>query len=529
MLEIKDFSVSFPTQGINDPFKAVNKISLSIKTGERFALVGESGSGKTVTALSILNLLPNTLTSGQIIWRDRNLLKLPEKEIRLVRGNEIAMIFQEPMSALNPLMSIGDQIGEVLDIHEKISKIDKTIRVLELLDQTGIDDPNRRIKCFPHELSGGQRQRVLIAMALACKPSFLIADEPTTALDMTVRQQILNLLFSIQEKEGMSILLITHDLPLVERFAETVGVMKNGEIVELGQKETIFNEPQNEYTKKLLDSRPKPLNAKFIKRDVLVEVRNLSCNYNISKGLFSNKKFSAVSNENFAIYKGETLGVVGESGSGKTSLGMALLKLFSGKTAGQIKFNGIDLMKTSTKDLLGLRKKIQMVFQDPFSSLSPRLTIGQILEEGISLHFPSINSSDKARMCSEVMEEVGLNSTFLSRYPHEFSGGQRQRIAIARAIILKPELIVLDEPTSALDVSVQAQILSLLLNLQRTRGLTYLFISHDLSVIRAISHRILVMRFGKILEFGTTSHVLKQPRNEYTYKLMDAAFAHESI
>jgi microcin C transport system ATP-binding protein len=421
MLEIQDFSVVFQGPRKIDDFKAVNNVSLSIKSGERFALVGESGSGKTVTALSILNLLPDSKTSGCIYWKEKNLLSLREEEIRLVRGNEIAMIFQEPMSALNPLLSVGEQIGEVLDIHFQMPKNEKLSKVLDLLEQTGIDDPYRRINCFPHELSGGQRQRVLISMALACEPSFLIADEPTTALDMTVRQQILNLLFSIQEKKGMSILLITHDLPLVERFADRVGVMKNGEIIELESKEDIFTSPQHYYTKKLLASRPKPLNAKFIKRKVLVEVRNLSCNYNIGKGFFSRKKFSAVLNENFAIYKGETLGVVGESGSGKTSLGLAIMKLFPGNYSGQIKFDGIDLFKTKSKKLLHLRKKLQMVFQDPFSSLSPRLTIGQILEEGLILHFPNITSDERIKLCLDVLDEVGLKPEFLSRYPHEFS------------------------------------------------------------------------------------------------------------
>ena len=409
-----------------------------------------------------------------------------------------------------------------------ISKGEKLNRVLELLVQTGIDDPERRLNCFPHELSGGQKQRVLISMALACEPSFLIADEPTTALDMTVRQQILNLLFSIQEQKKMSILLITHDLPLVEKFANRVGVMQSGRLIETGLVEKIFNNPEQEYTKKLLDSRPKPLNATFTKRSVLVEVRNLSCKFDIGRSFFSKRQFSAVSRESFVIYKGETLGIVGESGSGKTSLGLALLNLFSGKLSGKISFDSIDLTSIKSRNLSPLRKRFQMVFQDPFSSLSPRMTVGQILREGLSLHYPSQSDSEKIKKCESMISEVGLERMHLDRYPHEFSGGQRQRIAIARAVILEPELIVLDEPTSALDVSVQAQVLELLMKLQTNRGLTFVFISHDLAVIRAISHRVVVMRNGRILEFGSTSHVLKQPKNEYTCQLLDAAFSHEN-
>jgi len=527
-LDVIDLNVVFESTKKQDNFSAVEKVNFSILPGERFALVGESGSGKTVTALSILKLLSQSVTSGQIFWNGENLQKCNSERIRSIRGKEISMIFQEPMSALNPLLTIGQQISEVLENHEMISNKEGIIRATELLKKTGVDDPERRVNSYPHQLSGGQRQRALIAMAIACKPKLLIADEPTTALDVTIRQQILSMLFELQESEGMSILLITHDLPLVERFAQKVGVMQNGKMIELGDKENIFNKPNHAYTKKLLDSRPKPLNAEFQKRSVLIEARNFSCTYKISSGFFSTKNYFAVSRENFVVYKGETLGVVGESGSGKTSLGLAILGLFSGVFKGQVKFDGLDLTKMSPNILRKTRRRFQMVFQDPFSSLSPRMTIAEILEEGLIHHFPQYIKEERKKLCEDILVEVGLDTRSLNKYPHEFSGGQRQRIAIARAVILEPDLIVLDEPTSALDVSVQAQVLKLLINLQNKRGLTYIFISHDLSVIRAISHRVLVMRNGKILEFGATRHVLTQPRNEYTYRLMDAALVQDA-
>ncbi len=527
-LDVIDLNVVFESTKKQDNFSAVEKVNFSILPGERFALVGESGSGKTVTALSILKLLSQSVTSGQIFWNGENLQKCNSERIRSIRGKEISMIFQEPMSALNPLLTIGQQISEVLENHEMISNKEGIIRASELLKKTGVDDPERRVNSYPHQLSGGQRQRALIAMAIACKPKLLIADEPTTALDVTIRQQILSMLFELQESEGMSILLITHDLPLVERFAQKVGVMQNGKMIELGDKENIFNKPNHAYTKKLLDSRPKPLNAEFQKRSVLIEARNFSCTYKISSGFFSTKNYFAVSRENFVVYKGETLGVVGESGSGKTSLGLAILGLFSGVFKGQVKFDGLDLTKMSPNILRKTRRRFQMVFQDPFSSLSPRMTIAEILEEGLIHHFPQYIKEERKKLCEDILVEVGLDTRSLNKYPHEFSGGQRQRIAIARAVILEPDLIVLDEPTSALDVSVQAQVLKLLINLQNKRGLTYIFISHDLSVIRAISHRVLVMRNGKILEFGATRHVLTQPRNEYTYRLMDAALVQDA-
>tara|TARA_B100000963_G_C22621319_1_gene670104 strand:- start:673 stop:2253 length:1581 start_codon:yes stop_codon:yes gene_type:complete len=526
MLEFVDFSLKFKNK--ENTVTVVDNLNFKVRKGERFALVGESGSGKSVTAMSVLRLLPEATTEGKIYWNGINLLS-EDTDIRTIRGKKISMIFQEPMSALNPVYTVGDQISEALNQLTELSTEKRNDKVFELLELTGIDEPSRRAQCYPHELSGGQRQRILIAMALACEPELLIADEPTTALDVTIRQQVMELLYSIQAKKQMSILLITHDLPLVESFAERVGVMKNGEMIECEAKEKLFAKPQHAYTKLLLNSRPTALNAPYQKRDVLLEARNISCSYKIKKGFLTSKKIYPVSDQSFVIYKGETLGVVGESGSGKTSLGMALLRLFPGNSFGTLRFGSEEYSAMRKRDLFKLRRKIQMVFQDPFSSLSPRMTISEILEEGLTLHFPSMTILDKKKKCRDVMEEVGLAEEHLERYPHQFSGGQRQRISLARAIVIEPQLLVLDEPTSALDVSVQKQIIDLLLNLQRKRNLTYFFISHDLAVIRALAHRLLVMRYGRVLEFGLTSHVLSQPKHDYTCSLLDAAFAHERV
>jgi microcin C transport system ATP-binding protein len=439
------------------------------------------------------------------------------------------MVFQEPMTALNPLLTIGRQIGEVLELHEGLSRAEAHERAAGLLDRVGIDDPQRRALAYPHQLSGGQRQRALIAMALACRPALLIADEPTTALDMTLRQQVLDLLIALQEDTGMGILLITHDLPMVRRFAQSVGVMQSGRLVESGPVEAVFTKPQAPYTKALLDAQPKKMVGAPGPRQVMLEVRRLSCQFAVGGSLFRSRFHTAVNRESFIATRGETLGIVGESGSGKTTLGLSLLRLSAARVSGEVRFDGVDLLALSGAEMRSRRASLQAVFQDPYSALSPRLTVGQILEEGLRLHRPAMTPSERLARCEACLEEVGLPADAIGRYPHEFSGGQRQRIAIARAIIFEPALLLLDEPTSALDLSVQQQILTLLVQLQQAKGLTYIFISHDLSVIRAIAHRTLVMRQGSIVEFGATDDVLGQPRQPYTQQLLDAAFPEERL
>ena len=528
LLEVRGLTVSF--KGPNGSTKeVVTDLDLTVGQGQRVALVGESGSGKTLTALSILSLVPDARLSGQVHWRGESLLDAPESRQRAIRGREIAMVFQEPMSALNPLLTVGRQIGEVLENHEGLSRPQAHDRAVELLERVGIDDPQRRALAYPHQLSGGQRQRALIAMALACRPTLLIADEPTTALDMTLRQQVLDLLLALQEETGMGILLITHDLPMVRRFAQHVGVMRDGRLVEWGSVETVFTKPQEVYTKTLLEAQPKKMAGPPGPRQVMVEVRRLSCQFAIGGSLLKTRLHSAVNRESFIATRGETLGIVGESGSGKTTLGLALLRLSSAMVGGEVHFDGVDLLALSAAQMRARRASLQAVFQDPFSALSPRLTVGQILEDGLRLHRSGMSSSQRLARAIESLAEVGLPEEAINRYPHEFSGGQRQRIAIARAIIFEPSLLLLDEPTSALDLSVQQQILSLLVQLQQTKGLTYIFISHDLSVIRAVAHRTLVMRQGSIVEFGATDDVLGQPRQPYTQQLLDAAFPEKRL
>jgi microcin C transport system ATP-binding protein len=451
------------------------------------------------------------------------------QRLRGLRGKDIAMVFQEPMTALNPLLTIGRQIGEVLETHEGMGQGLAERAAVDLLDRVGIDEPDRRATAYPHQLSGGQRQRALIAMALACKPALLIADEPTTALDMTLRQQVLDLLASLQAETGMAILLITHDLPMVKRFAERVGVMQAGQLVEMGKAEEILERPNHPYTRSLVDAQPRQLVGSPGPRNVTLEVRRLQCAFTWSAGFLKTRKHIAVRKESFVANLGETLGIVGESGSGKTTLGLALLRLASAQVSGEVRFDGIDLLKLSRSAMRSKRRQMQVVFQDPFSALSPRMTVGQILQEGLRLHFPLLSKGERLERCEKILEEVGLPVDSLNRYPHEFSGGQRQRIAIARAVVVEPDLLLLDEPTSALDLSIQKQILELLVRLQQTKGLTYIFISHDLSVIRAIAHRTLVMRHGSIVEFGATQDVLGQPKNEYTQELLDAAFPEERM
>jgi microcin C transport system ATP-binding protein len=526
ILDIRALSLRFQAAAAQGPW-VVDGLHLSLMPGERLALVGESGSGKTVSALSILGLLTDVERKGEILWKGEDLAKASDARMRQIRGREIALVFQEPMTALNPLLTVGRQVGEVLETHEGLTVAQAQARAVELLDRVGLDDPERRARAYPHQLSGGQRQRVLIAMALACRPALLIADEPTTALDVSLRQQVLDLLADLQREEGMAILLITHDLPMVRRFAQRVCVMQTGRVVEQGAVEEVFRKPTHPYTQRLIQSQPKLMVGLPGKRDVLLDVRQLHSEFLLPTGWFYQRSFTAVHKESFVVSRGETLGVVGESGSGKTTLGMSILRLGVARVTGHVKLGESEILSLSGQALRAARRGFQPVFQDPYSALSPRLTIRQILEEGLVLHHPQMTRPERLDRCRQILDEVGLAPESLGRYPHEFSGGQRQRIAIARAVVVEPELIVLDEPTSALDVSIQQQILELLVRLQERKKLTYVFISHDLAVIRAIAHRCLVMQKGRIVEFGPTHHILRAPRHPYTQQLLDAAFPEE--
>lgn len=518
LLSVKNLRVSFEQTCV------VDDVSFEIAAGEKFALVGESGSGKTVSALSIMRLNQDATYAGSIHFAGDDLLQKPEAAMRAVRGNEIAMIFQEPMTALNPLFTIDNQIAEVLMLHQGLSAKVAASRTIELLDKTGMSEPQRRTLAYPHQLSGGQRQRAMIAMALACKPKLLIADEPTTALDVTIKVQILELLNQLQREENMALLMITHDLNLVRHFADRVGVMENGRLIESANTAQLFSQPREAYTRKLLESQPRRL-VDEISTDVppLLSTQSLRCSFEIKKGWFRREKFIAVDQVDLQLARGETLGIVGESGSGKSTLGLALLRLGSAKVDGQIQFDGQPLHTMSTQDLRSLRARMQIVFQDPFASLSPRRTIEQIVMEGLALHQPELTRQNMRKRVATTLEEVGLLPAMMTRYPHEFSGGQRQRIAIARVLILKPALIVLDEPTSSLDVSVQQQVLLLLADLQRKYGIAYVFISHDLAVIRAMAHRVLVMKDGKVVESGAVASVLATPTQPYTQRLLAAS------
>jgi len=524
LLSIKNLSVSFNTQ--NGLVNIIDNLNFDIYSGENLAIVGESGSGKSVAALSILRLHDedNTIYSnGSIEFQGRNLLTLGD-EIKDVRGKNISMIFQEPMTSLNPVFTVGQQIEEVLTLHENLNKTEKKIRVIELLDRVGIFQPEKKVNVFPHALSGGQRQRVMIAMALACNPDLLIADEPTTALDVTIQQQIIDLLLEIQQDTGMSVLFISHDLNLVRKFANRVCVMQNGQIVENNETARLFEQPQHEYTKFLLDSEPDQKIATVqASTNVVLSAENLRCYFPVYKGFFKRKvdEVRAVDDITLSLCSGETLGIVGESGSGKTTLGLALFRLLSSQ--GEIYFKKQNVSQFNEKSMRPLRRHFQIVFQDPFSSLSPRMTVQQIIEEGLKLHFPELSSSQRLVKIIDVLQEVGLEEDVLWRYPHEFSGGQRQRIAIARTVVLEPDVILLDEPTSALDVSVQKQVLGLLAQLQEKRQLSYLFISHDLRVVRAMSHRVIVMRRGKVVEQGGVEDVFNNPKNDYTRDLAAAS------
>ncbi|KVC90842.1 microcin ABC transporter ATP-binding protein [Burkholderia ubonensis] len=511
---------------------AVDDVTLAIGRGERVALVGESGSGKSVTALAILRLLRDAEVGGAIRFAGQDLVAKSEREMRGLRGSDIAMIFQEPMTALNPLYTIGAQIGETIQLHDGVTAGDARKRAIALLARTGIAEPERRVDSYPHQLSGGQRQRAMIAMALACRPRLLLADEPTTALDVTIRAQIVELLLELQreeaEKRGMAILLITHDLNLVRHFADRIAVMERGRLVESGAVERIFAAPEHPYTQRLLNSRPQRAVVPVLPiAPVLLDARHVTVQFARKRpglaGWFKSMPVAAVSDVSVSVRQGETLGVVGESGSGKSTLAMALLGLQ--KTAhGEIEFQGRALSSYRGREQAALRSNMQVVFQDPFSSLSPRHTIERIVGEGLELHRPDLSADARRAKSLAVLREVGLDRTVMHRYPHEFSGGQRQRIAIARALVLEPRILILDEPTSALDVSIQQQVLKLLANLQQKYNLGYLFISHDLDVIGAMAHRVAVMQDGAIVEAGEVADIFTKPSHPYTQKLLKAVW-----
>jgi microcin C transport system ATP-binding protein len=526
LLEVKDLSVLF-RQGGKETL-AVDKVSFSINRGETLALVGESGSGKSVSANSILKLLAYPAAShpsGSIHFKGENLLDADETDLRRVRGNDITMIFQEPMTSLNPLHTVEQQVGEVLELHTDLTGEKRRARIIEMLSKVGIRDPETRLKDFPHQLSGGQRQRVMIAMALANNPDLLIADEPTTALDVTVQAQILKLLKDLQSETGLALLLITHDLGIVRNMADKVCVMKKGKIVEAGNAKDVFGNPQHEYTQMLLAAEPKG-RASPVKPDAetIVQGDNVKVWFPIRRGFLRRTvgHIKAVDGIDFAIRAGETLGVVGESGSGKTTLGLATLRLIPSEGEIRFRFQRIDGLKS--KEMRPLRKDMQVVFQDPFGSLSPRMSVAQIVEEGLIIQNPNMSAEDRRARVATALSEVGLDPETMDRYPHEFSGGQRQRIAIARALALEPKFILLDEPTSALDMSVQAQVVELLRAIQAKHNIAYMFVSHDLKVVRALANKVIVMRNGQIVEHGPTEDIFDRPSTDYTKALIAAAF-----
>jgi microcin C transport system ATP-binding protein len=530
LLDVRDLSVAFH-QPSGDTI-AVNRVSFSISRGQCVALVGESGSGKSVSALSVLKLLPYPTAShpsGSILFKGRELLKMSEREMRGIRGNDISIIFQEPMTSLNPLHTIESQIGEILQLHHGVGGQMARSRTLELLTQVGIPDPQTRLNSYPHQLSGGQRQRVMIAMALANEPDLLIADEPTTALDVTVQAQILALLAEIRKRLGMSLLFITHDLGIVRRIADVVCVMNGGKIVEQGPVEEVFTAPKHAYTRALLAAEPKPDPAPpRPESPVVMSTDDLKVWFPVKRGLLRSTvgHIKAVDGVSLSVRKGETLGVVGESGSGKTTLGLALLRLISSN--GPIVFLGNEIQGLRFKEMRPFRRDMQIVFQDPFGALSPRMSVGDIVAEGLSVHQKSLSQADRDARVIRALRDVGLDPATRFRYPHEFSGGQRQRISIARAVVLEPNFVVLDEPTSALDMLFQAQMVDLLRELQRKHDLTYMFISHDLRVVASLASHLIVMRDGKVVEEGPASDLFKRPKTDYTRALFAAAFRLET-
>jgi len=529
LLEVRGLSVSFAGNEV------VHGIDFSIAAGEKMALVGESGSGKTVSALSLLRLVGNANLGGQALFQGRDLLALPERELRALRGRDIAMIFQEPMTALNPLMTVGDQIAEVITLKQGLAPLKAWQAAINLLADTGIPEPGRRAKAYPHQLSGGQRQRAMIAMALACQPKLLLADEPTTALDVSLRGQILDLLAELQRRYGMAVLMITHDLNLVRRFADRVVVLERGRVVEQGTTQTLFDQPQHPYTQRLMASKPErdqvaPVPQQAADLPVMV-AKALRVSYRTPlpgvRGWFRHGEFVAVRGADFELARGQTLGIIGESGSGKSTLALAALGLLPFQ--GSLSLMG-STWGTNAQQNRALRRQVQVVFQDPFSSLSPRLTIEAIVGEGLSVHEPKLTLAQRRARVLTALNEVGLGgdagvdaAQWLARYPHEFSGGQRQRLAIARALIISPQVLVLDEPTSALDVTVQKQVLTLLQKLQRERGLSYVLITHDVAVIAAMAHSVLVMKDGVVVESGPVDSVLGSPKHSYTRTLLGAA------
>ena len=529
LLEIKNAEIKFSVEG--GTVNAVNDISFDIIKGETLAIVGESGSGKSVTARTIMKMLPKNSSIGsnlKVSFKGSDISNFSQEQMRQIRGDTITMIFQEPLTSLNPLHKIGSQIIEVLQEHNQISKSEAKKKALELLKEVQIPQPEERLNQYPHQLSGGQRQRIMIAMAIANRPDLLIADEPTTALDVTIQSQILKLLKELQKKYGMAIMLITHDLTVVRKTSDRICVMRYGKIVERGNTEEVFTNPQHEYTKHLINSEPSGEPDPFdeTKKDLIIEGQKCTVKFILKKGNFLSQKKSeliAVNNVDIKTRYGETIGIVGESGSGKSTLGMSLIKLQE-INSGKIFFKNQEIQNYNTQKMKELRQHLQIVFQDPFSSLNPRHTVKQIIGEGLEINRKDLSKEEKENLVKKTLREVNLDESTLHRFPHEFSGGQRQRIAIARAIIMNPEFILLDEPTSALDLSIQAQIIDLLRSLRRNHNLSYIFISHNLKVIRSLCHYTLVMKDGKVIEEGITKDVLDNPINEYTKQLVQSAF-----